>query len=83
MGESRRVAMSRTDQFGVVEIAGSEPEAEPLCSLLRSAGIDCLPRLTNAGAGAGDGLGIVGSHEILVRSRDAEAAREILHRGHA
>jgi hypothetical protein len=83
MGESRRVAMSRADQFVVVEVAGNEPEAELLCSLLRSAGIDCLPRLTNSGAGAGDGLGTVGSHEIMVSARDAQAAREILHRGRA
>ena len=83
MGESRRVAGSRPDQFVAVEVAGTEPEAELLCSLLRSAGIDCLPQLTNAGAGAGDGLGTVGAHEIMVRSRDAQAAREILHRGGA
>ena len=75
--------MSRTDQFVAVEVAGTEPEAELLCSLLRSAGIGCLSRLTNAGAGAGDGLGTVGSHEIMVRSRDAQAAHEILQRGRA
>lgn len=43
-----------------VEVARSEPEAELLCSILRSAGIECVPRLTNAGAGAGAGLGTVG-----------------------
>jgi len=83
MGESRRVETSRHDQFVVVEVARNEPDAELLCSLLRSAGMDCLPRLTNSGAGAGDGLGTVGSHEIMVRARDAHAAREILHRGRA
>jgi hypothetical protein len=83
MGESRRDAMRRPDQFVVVEVAGNQPEAELLCSLLRSAGIDCLPRLTNSGAGAGDGLGTVGSHEITVRARDAQDAREILNRGRA
>jgi hypothetical protein len=82
MGEGRHVAMSRNDQFVAVEVAGTDPEAELLCSLLRSADIDCLPRLTNAGAGAGDGLGTVGSHEIMVGARDAQAAREIL-RGRA
>ncbi len=74
---------NRVDEFVVVEVVGNEPEAELLCSLLRSASIDCLPRLTNAGAGAGDGLGTAGSHEIMVRERDAEAARELLHRGGA
>ena len=70
--------MSRPDDWVVVESAGSEPEAELLCSVLRSADIECLPRLTNQGAGAGDGLGTVGAHDIVVRSQDAEDAREVL-----
>jgi hypothetical protein len=72
--------MSPTDELVVVEVAGSQPEAEMLCSLLRSAGIACMPRLTSRGAGAGDGLGIGGQHEIMVRSKDAQAARKILRR---
>jgi len=71
--------MTPTDDLVVVEVAGTEPEAELLCSLLRSADIECLSRLTNRGAGAGDGLGTAGAHEILVGLDDAEAAREILH----
>jgi hypothetical protein len=67
------------DDWVVVEVAGSEPEAELLCSVLRGAGIECLPRLTNSGAGAGDGLGTVGAHDIMVSPRDAQGAREILH----
>jgi hypothetical protein len=70
-----------SDEWIVVEVAANEPQAELLCSLLRSADLDCLPRLTNAGAGAGDGIGTAGSHEILVRARDAQAAGEILHQG--
>ena len=69
------------DEWVVVQVAGSEPEAELLCSVLRSAGIDCLPRLTNRGAGAGDGLGTVGAHDILVSPTDAQDAREILREG--
>jgi hypothetical protein len=46
---------------------------------LRGAGIECLPRLTNSGAGAGDGLGTVGAHDIMVSPQDAQDAREILH----
>ena len=61
-----------------VEVVGTEPEAELLCSRLRSAGIECLPKLTNRGAGAGDGLATAGSHEILVRPEDAQSARELL-----
>jgi Putative prokaryotic signal transducing protein len=66
------------DELVVVEVVRNEPEAELVCSLLRSAGIECLPRLTNSGAGAGDGLGTAGAHEILVGRADAEAAREVL-----
>lgn len=62
----------------VVEVAGTEAEGELLCSLLRSAGIECLSRLTNSGAGAGDGLGTAGAHEIMVGRQDAGAARELL-----
>jgi hypothetical protein len=75
--------MSPTDELVVVEVARTEPEAELLCSLLRSAGIACLPRLTSRGAGAGDGLGIAGLHEIMVRPQDAQAARAILRQGQA
>ncbi len=71
--------MTRADDWVVVEVAASEPEAELLCSVLRSAGIECLPRLTNRGAGAGDGLGTVGAHDIMVSPQDAQDAREILH----
>jgi hypothetical protein len=70
--------MGPKDELVVVEVAGSQPEAEMLCSLLRTAGIDCMPRLTNRGAGVGDGWGIGGPHEIMVRSKDAQAARKIL-----
>ena len=40
----------------VVKVVGSEPEAKLLCSLLRSAGIECEGRQTNLGAGAADGM---------------------------
>jgi len=70
--------MTPADELVVVEVAGNEPEAELLCSLLRDAGIECLSRLTNRGAGAGDGLGTTGAHEIMVGRQDAQAAREIL-----
>jgi hypothetical protein len=57
------------DDWVVAKVAGSQPEAELLCSVLRDAGIECLPRLTNSGAGAGDGLGTVGAHDIMVSPR--------------
>jgi Putative prokaryotic signal transducing protein len=67
------------DDWVLVGVAGSEAEAELLCSVLRGAGIECLPRLTNSGAGAGDGLGTAGAHDIMVSPQDAQDAREILH----
>ena len=70
--------MNHPDDWVVVGVARSEPEAELLCSVLRGAGIECLPRLTNSGAGAGDGLGSVGAHDILVSQADAQEARDLL-----
>jgi hypothetical protein len=70
--------MTRPDDWVVVEVARSEFEAELLCSVLRGGGIECMPRLTNRGAGAGDGLGTVGAHDILVGPRDAQEAHELL-----
>jgi hypothetical protein len=67
------------DGWIIVAVASSEPEAELLCSVLRGSGIECLPRLTNSGAGAGDGLGTVGAHDILVSPQDVQDACEILH----
>jgi hypothetical protein len=67
------------DDWVLVEVAGSEPEAELLCSVLRGSAIECLTQVTNSGAGAGDGLGTAGAHSILVSAQDAHDAREILH----
>jgi hypothetical protein len=67
------------DDWVTVDVATSRPQADLLCSVLRGAGIECLPRLTNSGAGAGDGLSTMGAHEITVRAHDAQDAREILH----
>jgi hypothetical protein len=70
--------MTRPDEWVVAEVAGSEPEAEVLCSVLRNAGIECLSRLTDRGAGAGGGIGAVGPHDIMVSPRDEREARELL-----
>lgn len=69
------------DELVVVEVVPTEPQAAMLCSLLRSAGIECTHRLTNRGAGAADGLSVGGPQEIVVRSEDLEPAREILRLG--
>jgi hypothetical protein len=67
------------DDWVTVGVARSEAEAELLCSVLRGSGIECLTRVTNSGAGAGDGLGTAGAHNILVSQQEAQDAREILH----
>lgn len=66
------------DELVVVEVVASEPEAELLCSLLRSAGIRCTYRVTNVGAGAADGLAVGGPQEVVVRAEDVESARDVL-----
>jgi hypothetical protein len=53
------------DELAVVEVAGTEPEAELLCSLLRSAGIRCTHRQTNYGAEASDGMPVGGPQQVM------------------
>jgi hypothetical protein len=67
-----------TDELVVLEVVGTEPEAELLCSLLRSAGISCTYRQSNYGAGASDGMPGGGPQEVIVRADDVESAREVL-----
>jgi Putative prokaryotic signal transducing protein len=65
------------NELVVVKVVGSEPEAELLCSLLRSADIECALRQTNVGAGAADGMP-GGPYELVVRPQDLDDARDIL-----
>jgi hypothetical protein len=67
-----------SDGLVVVEVFGTEQEAEVVCGLLRSADIECLTRQTNVGAGASDGLTVIGPHEVVVRAEDLEDAREVV-----
>jgi hypothetical protein len=62
----------------VMEVVGSEPEAEMVCSLLRTAGIQCFHRATNAGSGAADGMPVGGPRAILVREEDLTTALEVV-----
>jgi hypothetical protein len=66
------------DGFVVIDVVATEQEAEVICGLLRSAGIECLPRQTDVGAGASDGLSVTGPYEVVVRAKDVESAREVL-----
>ena len=58
-------------------IVGNEPEADLLCDLLRSEGIECFHRVTDLGAGSVDGVAAVGPREVLVHAADLERAREL------
>jgi hypothetical protein len=79
--DSASVKLAVVDELAVVEVVPTEPQAELLCGLLRSAGIQCTYRLTNQGAGAFEGIPGGGPQEILVRTDDLESARTVLDRG--
>ncbi len=67
-----------TDELVVVDVVATEGEAQLLCSLLQSAGVDCTYRLSNYGAGASDGMPTGGPQEVIVRAEDLTSAREVL-----
>jgi hypothetical protein len=61
----------------VLEVAAHEAEAELICSLLRTAGIPSMHRMTDIGAGRGEGYPY-GPREIVVRASDLQSARKVL-----
>jgi hypothetical protein len=65
----------------VVKVVDDEPEAEIVCGLLRSAGIECAYRETDAIDSTLEDFSAVGPREILVRQPDLEAARALLGEG--
>lgn len=66
------------DELVPLAIVATDAEAEMLCGLLRTAGIDCTYRVTDRGAGAADGLSLGGPQAVIVRSEDLESAREVV-----
>lgn len=62
----------------VLTVVSGEPEAEVVCGLLRSAGIDCAYRDTEAIDSPLEDFMEAGPREILVRGSDLEAAKELL-----
>ena len=56
-------------------VVGSQEEAEIVCGLIRSAGIECAHRNVDAPSAVG---GTSMWAEVLVHERDLEAARELL-----
>jgi hypothetical protein len=66
------------DDPAVVTVVSGEPEAEVVCGLLRSAGIKCAYRDTEAIDSPLEDFMAAGAREILVSPADLEAAKELL-----
>jgi hypothetical protein len=62
----------------VVTTVPGELEADVVCGLLRSAGIDCGHRVTEATDSLLEGIASDGPREILVPEDELEAARAVL-----
>ena len=62
----------------VLTVVSGEPEAEVVCGLLRTAGIDCAYRDTEAIDSPLEDFTAAGPREILVPAPDLEAARAVL-----
>ena len=65
------------DAVRLTTVSG-EAEADALCGLLRSEGLECAHRPTPENDSAFEGIGSDGIHEILVHEADLERAREII-----
>jgi len=66
------------DDTVVLKIVSDGPEAELVCDLLRSAGIECAYRDTEAIESPLEDFTAAGPREILVHEKDLEAARALL-----
>jgi hypothetical protein len=66
------------DEPVVVTVVSGESEAEVVCGLLRSEGIECAYRDTDAIDSSLEDFIAAGSREILVHEKDLEAAKELL-----
>jgi Putative prokaryotic signal transducing protein len=62
----------------VLTVVSGETEADVVCGLLRSAGIDCAYRDTESIDSPLEDFTAAGPREILVRDSDLEAASELL-----
>jgi Putative prokaryotic signal transducing protein len=66
------------DDAVVVKVVSDETEADIVCGLLRSAGIECGYRDTEAIDSPFEDFTAAGQREILVYPTDEEAARALL-----
>jgi Putative prokaryotic signal transducing protein len=62
----------------VLTVVSSQPEADVVCGLLRSEGIECAHRDTEAIDSSLEDFIAAGPQEILVGASDLEAAKELL-----
>ncbi len=62
----------------VLTVVSSESEAEVVCGLLRTAGIECAHRDTEAIDSPLEDFIAAGEQEILVHAVELEAAKELL-----
>ena len=62
----------------VLRVVSGAPEADIVCGLLRTAGIDCAYRDTEAIDSPIEDFIEAGPVEVLVRASDLDAARELL-----
>jgi hypothetical protein len=66
------------DDRVVLKVVADEPEAELVCGLLRSAGIECAYRDTESIDSPLEDFTAAGPREILVHEKDLETARALL-----
>jgi hypothetical protein len=66
------------DEGVVLTVVSGGPEADVVCGLLRSAGIECAYRDTEAIDSSLEEFTAAGPREILVRASDLDPARELL-----
>ncbi len=68
----------QADDAVVLKVVSSVSEAEVVCGLLRSAGIECAHRDTDAIDSPLEDFIAAGAQEILVHETDLAAAKELL-----
>jgi len=69
---------ARVEDRVVLKVVADEPEAELVCGLLRSNGIECAYRDTEAIESPLEDFTAAGPREILVHEKDLEAARALV-----
>ncbi len=62
----------------VLKVVSGQSEAEVVCGLLRSAGIECAYRDTDAVDSSLEDFMAAGAREVIVRASDLEAAKELV-----